>query len=415
MYLKPVNLSIVLLLVSSCLYSQNSITGRVVDAETGEALPYSSIFFAGTSIGTTTNSEGAFTLSGFSSGKYDFTVTFVGYAVFQQSILFSGETKFKYLIKLTQQSQMLQAVTIRPNDRERKVDIKVFQELLLGKTPQAKRCKIINLDDIHLYRDIEERKLIASSTKPIQIENRALGYRITYHLVLFDYQYGNGKLDVYGIPLFEELLPENEQQKVKWDNERKEAYKGSISHFLLSVVSDSLIEKNYETARILQRPNSMRPPQQLINEKLEYFKKGVESSDGSQNIASLRDSLWHYEHLNNMSVTIDSLVKEVLHGHELLDQDSLNRFTFTNSLVIRYKERENKHYREAVGKYAIGENQSSIMHILSEFKVYENGYYDNTGNLLVEGYWAWSQKVSTMLPVDFSVKEGSLLKEDKKK
>ena len=34
-------------------------------------------------------------------------------------------------------------------------------------------------------------------------------------------------------------------------------------------------------------------------------------------------------------------------------------------------------------------------------KVYKNGQYFSGENLLTEGFWAWSEKLSTLLPSDY--------------
>lgn len=55
------------------------ITGRVVDADTGESLPGANVRIAGTSIGTATDIDGRYTISAAPAGQQTLIVSYVGY------------------------------------------------------------------------------------------------------------------------------------------------------------------------------------------------------------------------------------------------------------------------------------------------------------------------------------------------
>ena len=59
--------------------SEPSITGTVIDAESNLPVQYATVYFANTTIGVVTDENGQFTLDNIESGKYDLTVSFVGY------------------------------------------------------------------------------------------------------------------------------------------------------------------------------------------------------------------------------------------------------------------------------------------------------------------------------------------------
>ncbi|MEX2231684.1 MAG: carboxypeptidase-like regulatory domain-containing protein [Cyclobacteriaceae bacterium] len=67
---------------------QNKMSGRVLDAATKEPIHFASVFFAGTSIGGTTHEDGTFSFEGFPNGKYDLTVTFVGFKKYRIEVDF---------------------------------------------------------------------------------------------------------------------------------------------------------------------------------------------------------------------------------------------------------------------------------------------------------------------------------------
>ena len=70
---------LICVLATGVSQAQYTITGNVVTLDTGESLPGATIVLEGTSLGTTTDVEGHFVLSGVRPGTYTVTVSFVGY------------------------------------------------------------------------------------------------------------------------------------------------------------------------------------------------------------------------------------------------------------------------------------------------------------------------------------------------
>jgi outer membrane receptor protein involved in Fe transport len=71
---------VLVLLFPSLALSQNAtLTGKVVDSGTGEALIGANVLLAGTTIGTTTNLDGIYTLRDLKPGSYDMQVSYVSY------------------------------------------------------------------------------------------------------------------------------------------------------------------------------------------------------------------------------------------------------------------------------------------------------------------------------------------------
>lgn len=72
-----------IIILSLCLFfqtlnGQNTIQGNIVDDVTGNPIAAANVFFANTTIGTSSDHTGLFQLAGFASGKYDFFVQFIG-------------------------------------------------------------------------------------------------------------------------------------------------------------------------------------------------------------------------------------------------------------------------------------------------------------------------------------------------
>ena len=68
-----------------------SLTGTVSDSKQGTPLVGANVYLTGTSLGTATNDEGTFTISGISQGSYIVKVTYIGYVSFEDSITINAE------------------------------------------------------------------------------------------------------------------------------------------------------------------------------------------------------------------------------------------------------------------------------------------------------------------------------------
>ncbi|PSQ65499.1 MAG: hypothetical protein BRD25_02605 [Bacteroidetes bacterium QH_1_61_8] len=73
--------------------STGTVEGRVVDANDGTPLPGANVAVEGTSIGTSTNEDGRYALSGVPTGSQTIRVSFVGYEKAEKTLeVRSGET-----------------------------------------------------------------------------------------------------------------------------------------------------------------------------------------------------------------------------------------------------------------------------------------------------------------------------------
>ncbi len=91
--------------------SDFTLSGEVVDKQTGEALPFAQIIIVGTSIGTTCNVDGYFTLFHVPSDTSSLLVSYVGYQK-QEQKLSPRLVNNKFVIGLVAESQQLEDVVI---------------------------------------------------------------------------------------------------------------------------------------------------------------------------------------------------------------------------------------------------------------------------------------------------------------
>lgn len=194
--------SFLLLFLAYSAVAQNAVTGRVIDSLTRKPVPFANVYFAGSTVGTMTSEDGQFKLSGFPSGKYDLTASFVGYHPAQRSLFFENNGHEITLVLLEKTTQ-LDEVVIRPNNSNRIYDMHTFKEGFLGSSVNAAVTKIKNEDDLDF--DFENQKFTAFSRRPLEVVNQALGYKIIYDMQLFEIDYNTRKMAYLGIPRFENL------------------------------------------------------------------------------------------------------------------------------------------------------------------------------------------------------------------
>ena len=96
--------------------SQSSITGYT-RSNTGEILPFSTVYIKGTTNGTTSNSEGEYVLK-VSAGKHTIVAQYVGYRVIEREITVRQDQSIRLDIELQEQALTLKEVVVTAGDED---------------------------------------------------------------------------------------------------------------------------------------------------------------------------------------------------------------------------------------------------------------------------------------------------------
>ena len=230
-----------------------TLTGTVTDEATGELLPFANVYINNSSIGTTTNEKGAYTLANLPLGNLDVAVSYLGYVPIKQTLRFEQPGRKTVLFKMRQGVELQSVVVYAKRSKKWQQRLKTVTRELLGTGRFAKSCKILNPEVLHITME-DNGHLLAQSTAPLKIENRALGYLIFQDLSDFDFY--EGTMYYGGNTRFELLKPANEEEGKLWRTNQKTAYQGSLKQLLTSMVSDSLRENGFRVFR--QVPDSLR-------------------------------------------------------------------------------------------------------------------------------------------------------------
>ena len=83
------------------LFAQNTVSGTVTDASTGEALAGANVVVTGTSMGAAATADGSYSISNVPAGSYTITASVIGYADGSQSVNVSGDATINFSLSVS--------------------------------------------------------------------------------------------------------------------------------------------------------------------------------------------------------------------------------------------------------------------------------------------------------------------------
>ncbi len=270
-----------IVIIAPYLLFAQACTGTLVDIESKEPIPYAHVFIYGTSYGTTSNLNGSFSFKTNGYENLPLIVSVIGY----QTIRVENDYVSNALrIELHPKTFKIGEVEVTPDKWSNKKKIRIFKEEFLGKGSNAEECSILNQEDIDLRYYSETKTLKASSDKPIEILNSALGYSITY--ILDKFVMNELKTCYQGNYVFEEL-PCHKREKSKVLRKRKRTYKGSRMHFVRSLWNGYIASQGFYIFDMKYNPLNVSDIRYVANDqrymvledtvKIKYLRKNQSS------------------------------------------------------------------------------------------------------------------------------------------
>lgn len=390
-------LLLILLTAAVTAHAQKRITGSVIDAETKAPVPNASVFINNSSIGTTANEDGSFELL-LPAGKFELIISSVGYQT-RSILMHSNETDAFMTIALDLKSPELETVIVEPFEKDgwRKWG-RWFIENFLGTSSFSKSCKLENHEVLKFRHSTKKNTMTVFADAPLVIENRALGYRITYQLESFTYDFKNRFLLYTGYPFFE-MLKGNERRQRRWMKAREEVFYGSMLHFMRALYRNRVVEEGYAVQRLKKIRNDEKDRVRMV------YKTSMQANDKGVLISTINpDSSGYYNRVMSQEDYFSMVEKSVLTGDSIayaVDATTAG-VDFDDYLLITYKKKDAPNeYRQLYPKN--GPSMTSEITLLNgvPLEILANGSYYNPVDLMSTGYWAWSEKIGSMLPFDY--------------
>lgn len=225
-----------------------TIVGRVLDRETDDPLPGTHVFVSRSLVGTVTDSTGRFRLTDVPRGANRLYVSRLGYQNKAYDLYQPRAQSLTITIRLRPEVLEEDFITVEAErDEEWYEHLRRFTRLFIGESKRAEQCTLLN-PEVLQFETSWWGKFEAQAEKPLIIENQALGYRVTYHLEEFEVRGPVVRWD--GEPLFETLSPQDSAQLNRWKANRRDAYQGSLRHFLRALLNDRVEAAQFRMYRI---------------------------------------------------------------------------------------------------------------------------------------------------------------------
>lgn len=333
----------------------------LVSTELNEPIVGAQVFLDGTTIGVLTDEHGSFTLTDIPEGIYEIFVRSLGYNSANTSINTNNLAPI-YNFVLSEKIYELDEITVKPDPENRAINLQEFKKVFVGLGPFSNQTKILNEDDLTFHFDIENSVLEAFSNKRIEIENKALGYKIFFYMDEFSINYKQGTTYFYGQTLFQELTSRRKRTRNKWKKNRKSAYQSSFTYFIHSLINDDVLTNGFIVKGEKRDKNAT------------YLAKDTVSS---QQFFTLVDSTtYKMSFINFLNVTNTQQYEDMSYLHYIAKPFDSNPRKLVNF------------------------QNSSVTMITDSVLIDKSGYIINPKGLLFDGYWAF-QKISDMLPIEF--------------
>jgi hypothetical protein len=351
-------------------FAQFVITGKVINATDKMPVANASVFLNNSATGTKTDDKGLFTMTGVRQGQYDLVVSCVGFETLHQNIAVNADLKLNDIL-LPPKLMMLEEVKIKPKYDWAK-SYEIFKRHFFGTSEFASQCKIItkNLPDI-LDLDYNERTRVftAKSIDYFEIENKALGYKITYFLNEMTCDDRNGTYYYAGTSSFEELKGSKSQKK-RWAKHRREAFEGSSMHYLRSIISNTMVAGGFKTLKLIRKTDTTH-----------------HIRIGNNNFATLVDK----------PLTVNDFAK-------LTDVKGVYALKFSDCLYIMYDKKKASAANALTPEWAAkgwDDAQLTTLIFNKSYALFDNnGIFLDPTDITYEGNWG-HRLMGELLPVDY--------------
>lgn len=345
-----------LLLFSFIANAQFTISGKIVDSITREPMTGASVYCQNTTIGTTTNKEGQFSLS-LKSGGYELIISYTGY---QTRLLRISNTDNNIPdIAMVKEDKSLGEVVIKSSNEVKDGWEKYgsfFMDNFVGTTPNAAMCTLLNHEVLKFYLLKKSNKLRVLATEPLQLENKALGYTLRYELDSFIYYYNTNIYLYRGFCLYSEM-PGSDSLRRVWASNRAYTYYGSKLQFLRSYYDSTLAEDGF-TIDLLDEDNALK------------FNK------------------------------VDNPYDTLFYGAP--DSTSEVGVWFPRKISVTYiKKKPEPEYLKKFKLPKFVSTQISYVELKDAIAIKENGYFYDQKDWINQGYWSW-KNLADQLPYDYA-------------
>ncbi|MCC8426761.1 carboxypeptidase-like regulatory domain-containing protein [Mucilaginibacter sp. UR6-11] len=334
-------------------YAQHTytITGTVKNSK-GEKIQSATVFIAGSEKITITDGQGYFKFNTIAAGTYQLVVNMLGYASAKQNVIVKDKSE---TVELTLgEKEILLGEVVIGDKSIREKHLKTFVKYFMGQSDNAKYCKIINPELLEF--STAKSILKATTSDFLIIENSTLGYRIKYLLKLFQYDHSKDVTNYEGDCIFEQLNG-TPQQQLTWQKNRKEAYEGSLMHYLRSLYAGTSRKEGFLVYKILS------PFFPLVIESIPIVAEQIVKHPDSTLMVFRYNKMRFY-------VLFDKKKAAKEDGRNMVSDITLENLDYTGSIFM------------------------------TDAQIDRRGSYSDYKTLLIQGFWG-RKRIADQLPLEY--------------
>jgi predicted transcriptional regulator len=394
---------------------QNSLNGKVVDAESLEPLEFATVFINNSTFGGITDRNGNFQIN-IPPGNYELVISYLGYQTF--SFPFNTNSirdSYEFRI-LPEFFELEEAGIAEKRDKTWYNNLEIFKENFLGTSINGQRCRILNPEVLILDNETNKNVLTARSKGILEIENSNLGYSIKFVLEGFELNLENKISKYAGYPYFiEQDIPR--RRKAQIEKQRIRAFEGSITHFVRVLYQGNIEEEGFVVKKSELKTNRERPSDAEIEAAKEQL--------AQTRTWLVRDSLRQFIQKESLPKERVELSEEDLSAGNLVEEarNGLLFLTYTDPFfVIFEKEPEEPNYRKYSAKLQSSNHTrgrtagfqanldpmpfqvTQLTLTGNALRLFEDGSYFHPFDLYLDGYMAW-EKIGDLMPIDYRMSD----------
>lgn len=404
------------------VYSQIKITGKIIDGVTREPLGGATVYVDQTKLMTQSDARGIFSLGGVAPGA-TVIISYTGYAKLSS---IAGNTKDTVVYELFASGGALDNVVLKAKTKDTWQKWgKLFLNILIGKD-MDKECVLMNPDDVWFQFDKKQMLLRAWARKPLQVENKMLGYVMHIDFDSLAYSLVKGNITYTMTEYFEFINEGDEGRQRTIAANRLRAYRGSRMHFARSLYRANLREEGFNLYQYKGSFNSekSRVEMLLLKTQAERGLSEVMETGNKVDMATFgKDSALYFNKVLNQPGYFfqDSLPVAIGQRWKKASGNNANFRLGTDSILLVYRDPENSSLPEKVLRkwmrmkepgFALTSydfiqagavpEKYSLMYLLSgeNITIRENGFIENNLNLFYEGFLA-DNRLAYDLPWDY--------------
>lgn len=353
------------------------VKGIVLDSITREPVPFANAFFANTTIGTTTNDKGEFSLSFPKAISAELVFSQLSYNLKKHLIDSNYKDSVLVVLMHPKSTNIREVNIIGKRNPSRKYYLRIFNQYFLGDAGQL-TCILENPGVLEFRK--EGSLIFASASMPLIIKNIRLGYYLKYYLDYFvfndvadfdetkDYQAWYG---FQGSALYNKMTSQSQEIQQQWSDNQSKAYKGSFGDFLSSLYKDELPANNYLVLRA-GIPDSLT--KEIVIDSVFYFDE-----------AKVQQKYLRYAMSKNLRLFNMTRLDELSQKRSLRFGDSLLVFRDTRETPVEL-------YDDEITLFHIGKG-------ILEFN--SQGTYQIYNGDLTWGALDSKKKIINLLPLDY--------------